>query len=91
MKDTGSQFVFRVDFHAASKFDLLEILSYTTRKDNPYRGMTRIIGAATIREALEVLQMYDQFPSYRTFFEGTDPRYMLIAQFEGPLRRLKDK
>lgn len=64
-----------------------ELKTYTI----PYRGMTRIIGAATIREALEVLQMYDQFPSYRTFFEDTDPRYMLIAQFEGPLRRLKDK
>jgi len=57
----------------------------------PYRGETRTIGAATIRDALEALDLYDQYPDYNSFFEGADPRYKLIEQFEGPLRRLKDK
>lgn len=57
----------------------------------PYRGNTRVIGAGTAREVLDALELYDQFPDYQSFFVGTDPRYMLISQFEGPLRRLKDK
>lgn len=56
-----------------------------------YRGKTRTIGAGTIREALSHLELYEQFPNYKSLIEGTDPRYMLIDQFEGPLRRLKDK
>jgi hypothetical protein len=43
----------------------------------PYRGNTRPIGAATIREALQTLELYEQYPDYKTFFEGADPRYML--------------
>lgn len=57
----------------------------------PFRGNTRTIGAATIREALVTLDLYDQFPDYQSFVNGADPRYMLIQQFEAPLRRLKDK
>ena len=57
----------------------------------PYRGDTRTIGAGTAREVLEQLDLYDQYPDYASFFQGDDPRYMLIQQFEGPLRRLKDK
>lgn len=56
-----------------------------------YRGDTRPIKAGTMREALEQLELYDQFPDYQSFIEGVDPRYMLIQQFEAPLRRLKDK
>ena len=57
----------------------------------PYRGRTRTIGASTLRDALSHLDLLDQFPDYQSLFEGVDPRYMLIQQFEGPLRRLKDK
>lgn len=57
----------------------------------PYRGDTRTIGAGTARDVLSALEIYDQYPDYSSFFEGVDPRYMLIQQFEGPLRRLKDK
>lgn len=57
----------------------------------PFRGDTRPITAKTTREALDKLDLYDQFPSYQSFVAGTDPRYMLINKFEGPLRRLKDK
>ena len=56
-----------------------------------YRGKTRTIGASTLREALSHLELLDQFSDYHSFIEGADPRYMLIDQFEGPLRRLKDK
>lgn len=57
----------------------------------PFRGETRSIGAGTVREVLDALDLYDQYADYKGFFEGADPRYMLIQQFEGPLRRLKDK
>lgn len=57
----------------------------------PYMGDTRTIGAGTARDVLSNLDIYDQYADYSSFFEGADPRYMLIQQFEGPLRRLKDK
>ena len=57
----------------------------------PYKGDTRTVGAETARKVLDRLHLYDQYPSYSSFIEGEDPRYMLIQQFEGPLRRLKDK
>ena len=57
----------------------------------PYHGATRTIGAETARNILVGLELYEQYPDYRSLIEGNDARYMLIAQFEGPLRRLKDK
>lgn len=57
----------------------------------PYRGDTRPIKAGTAREVLDQLELYDQYPNYASFIKGSDPRYMLIQQFEAPLRRLKDK
>ena len=57
----------------------------------PFGGWTRAIGAATAREALEKLELYDQFPSYQSFVNGDETFYSYIAQFEGPLRRLKDE
>ena len=56
-----------------------------------YIGDTRTIGAATVREALEKLELYDQFADYQSFMEGAEPCYSLIQSVEGPLRRLKDK
>lgn len=57
----------------------------------PYRGDTRPIKAGTAREALERLDLYEEFAGYKSFVEKADPRYMLIEQFEAPLRRLKDQ
>lgn len=57
----------------------------------PYHGDTRVIGAAPLRDALNALDIYEQYPDYKSFFSGADPRYMLIQEFEGMLRRLKDK
>lgn len=57
----------------------------------PFGGYTRTIGAGTARDVLNNLDLYDQYPDYASFASGSDPRYMLIQQFEGPLRRLKDK
>lgn len=73
------------------KFWFIDKPSVVKSYSLPYRGDTRTIGAATIREALDTLDLYDQYPDYKSFFDGLDPRYMLIEQFEGPLRRLKDK
>lgn len=56
-----------------------------------FGGWTRAIGAATAREALVTLELYDQFQSYQSFINGDETFYSYIAQFEGPLRRLKDE
>ena len=37
------------------------------------------------------LIFYDQHPTYQSIMSGRDPLYKLIADFEQPLRRLKDE
>lgn len=64
-----------------------EIVSYSI----VFGGWSRVIGAKTAREILQNLQLYDQYPSYQDFFNGSEPLYQMIQQFEGPLRRLKDE
>lgn len=56
----------------------------------PFGGWTRPIGAKVAREALQTLELYDQFASYEDFLRGADPLYKLIDDFKEPLRRLKD-
>lgn len=56
-----------------------------------FGGWSRTIGAATAREVMGALDLFDQYPSYQDFLEGSEPMYQLIQQFEGPLRRLKDE
>lgn len=57
----------------------------------PFSGWTRTVGPKTAREALQKLQLYEQYPDYRDFLEGKEPMYHLVEQFEIPLRRLKDE
>ena len=57
----------------------------------PFGGWTRIVGAKQARETLEKFGIYDQHPTYQSIMEGKDPLYTLVAHFEEPLRRLKDK
>lgn len=57
----------------------------------PFHGWTRTVGAKTVRETLTGLAMYNQFPTYHHFFEGTESMYELVDDFKEPLRRLKDK
>ena len=56
-----------------------------------YHGATRTVGAETVRDILKQLDLYEEYPTYQSFIEGADPRYMLIQTFEHPLRRLKDR
>jgi len=56
-----------------------------------FGGDTRPLGPKTVREALQALQIYDQYPSYKNIMEGREPFYQLIADFEQPFRRLKDE
>lgn len=81
----------RIQRQIEKKLGAFRLSSYTKSFVISYRGDTRIIGAATIREALETLELFEQYANYQTFFSGADPRYKLIEQFEGPLKRLKDK
>lgn len=64
-----------------------EIVSYSV----VFGGWSRVIGAKTARDILQNLKLYDQYPSYQDFFDGSEPLYQMIQQFEGPLRRLKDE
>lgn len=56
-----------------------------------FGGWTRCIGPQTARDMLTALELYNQFPDYQAFIGGEEPYYMLIQNFEGPLRRLKDE
>lgn len=73
------------------KFGIFTMKKETKYFSIAYRGKTRTIGASTLRDALSHLELLEQYSDYHSFIEGEDPRYMLIDQFEGPLRRLKDK
>ena len=64
-----------------------EIVSYSIQ----FGGWSRVIGAKTARDVLQSLKLYDQYPSYKEFYSGSEPLYQMIQQFEGPLRRLKDE
>lgn len=57
----------------------------------PFGGWTRCVGAQTARTILQTLKLYDQFSNYQSFIDGNELFYSLIEDFEGPLRRLKDK
>ena len=82
----------KVEYGVQRKFlGLLSIGSNVKRYSLPFRGETRTIGAKTIREALKELGLFEQYADYHGLIEGDEPRYMLIEQFETPLRRLKDQ
>lgn len=57
----------------------------------PFHGWTRIVGAGTAREALQSLDLYEQYPTYQSVFDGAESMYQLVDDFKEPLRRLKDK
>ena len=63
----------------------------TIRHHLHFGGWTRVVGAKQARETLEILGIYDQHPTYQSIMSGKDPLYTLVAHFEEPLRRLKDK
>lgn len=87
----GAKIKFKRRTKTKAKFGIIkqpdQVLNYAI----PYRGDTRPVGAGTARDVLNALHIYEQYSGYASFCAGADPRYMLIAQFEGPLRRLKDK
>lgn len=67
-------------------FETKEMHSYI-----PFGGWTRTVGAKTARDALEKLELYDQFPSYNDLLDDGEQLYDLVDNFKEPLRRLKDK
>lgn len=56
-----------------------------------FYGMTRVIEPGVARDTFNALGLFEEHPSYQSVFEGRDPMYKLISQFEEPLRRLKDE
>lgn len=57
----------------------------------PFHGWTRTVGAKTARDTLKKLNLYDQYPSYHSLFDGQESMYELVDDFKEPLRRLKDE
>ena len=56
-----------------------------------FSGWTRTVGADTARKLLSNLKLYDEFANYKDFVLGKEAMYQLVDDFNGPLRRLKDK
>lgn len=56
-----------------------------------YYGETRVVTAGMARDTFDALHLFEEFPTYQSLFEGREPLYALISQFEQPLRRLKDE
>ena len=56
-----------------------------------YYGDTRVVQAGMARDTFDGLHLFEEFSSFQSLFEGREPLYALIAQFEQPLRRLKDE
>lgn len=56
-----------------------------------FAGWTRTVGADTARKILTNLKLYDEFADYKDFVLGKETMYQLVDDFNGPLRRLKDK
>lgn len=56
-----------------------------------FGGWTRVLGAQSARETLQKFGIYDQHPTYQSIMSERDPLYKLVAEFEQPLRRLKDE
>ena len=64
-----------------------EVCQYTAS----FAGWTRTVGADTARKLLSNLKLYDEFANYKDFVLGKEAMYQLVDDFNGPLRRLKDK
>lgn len=56
-----------------------------------FYGWTRLVEAKMARDTLDELHITEEFPTSQSLFEGREPLYKIVAQFEEPLRRLKDK
>lgn len=63
----------------------------TIRHRLPFDGWTRIVDANQAQETLKILGLSDKHPTHQSILSQTDPLYTLVAHFEEPLRRLKDK
>ena len=62
-------------------------LTYTVK----FYGMTRVVEPGMARDTFVALDLFDDYPTFQSMFEGREPMYKLIQQFEEPLRRLKDE
>ena len=56
-----------------------------------YHGDTRVVQVGMARDTFSELHLFEEFPTFQSMFEGREPLYLLISQFELPLRRLKDE
>lgn len=56
-----------------------------------FYGWTRPVEAGMVRDVFDNLGLTEEYASYQSWSMSQDPFYKLIKEFEGPLRRLKDK
>lgn len=56
-----------------------------------FYGWTRPVEAGMARDVFDNLGLTEEYASYQSWSSSQEPFYKLIKEFEGPLRRLKDK
>lgn len=56
-----------------------------------FYGLTRVIEPGVARDTFDALRLFKEYPTFNSVFQGREPMYKLISQFEEPLRRLKDE
>jgi death-on-curing protein len=54
-------------------------------------GKNNNLGPEVVKEKLQILQLFEQFPTYESIINGDDPMYRLMDRFYEPLKRLKDE
>lgn len=77
--------------HFARTTKSLDGMTQTLKYSLVFGGWTRTVGVKQVRILLEALKIYEEIPDYNVFLAGGEPMYRLISDFEGPLRRLKDR
>lgn len=61
------------------------------KSSTSFHGVNREIRPKRLRKLMDDLGLSKEYPNYNDFFSGDEPMSKLIAAYEGPLRRLKDK
>lgn len=61
------------------------------RAASSFHGENREVRPKRLRKLMDDLGLSEEYPNYNDFFSGDEPMSKLIAVYEGPLKRLKDK
>lgn len=83
--DNGSLLVYRKTKYFFGKEKMI------LKASTSYHGENREIRPKRLRRIMDDLDLSNEYPNYNDFFSGDEPMSKLIAAYQGPLKRLKDK